>query len=148
MHSLNSFARFASFASVFVAGALLAGCGASAKAPALGRTLAMQDDAGIIAVAWDTETARVYRDGQEVAAYEAESFDAALWSVDLPAYGAPRAPHQYDRLLTLSEIDALSQCDWSANTPLVECGLQAHCDCGTFETGALLSMFSLGGETH
>ncbi|MCB9674803.1 MAG: hypothetical protein H6737_06775 [Alphaproteobacteria bacterium] len=97
--------------------------------PALGRSVALQDDAGVVAVTWDGATARVFRGPRLVAQSSAGSWDEALWSVDIPAYGAATAPHHYDRALTTAEVAALGDCGWSATSDAVQCGLDGQCDC-------------------
>lgn len=95
----------------------------------LGQTLAMQDDAGVVAVTWDGKTARVFRDGREQASKPAATWDAALWGVDLPAYGQVTAPHTYSRALAPYELRALGQCDWAPDRKTATCGLADLCDC-------------------
>lgn len=117
---------------------LLTGC-VTAGPGALGQSMALQDDAGVVVVTWDTKTARVYRDGRETTSFDATSFDAALWNVSLPAYGAPRAMHRYQRRLTDGEIQRLSTCSWTEARGVTDCGLDAACDCGDASSSVLLA---------
>ena len=97
----------------------------------LGRSLAMRDDAGVVALTWDGTTARAYREGQLAMETEASSWEAAKWSVDLPAYGEVSAPHYYDWALAPTEIKSLGDCLWERTPQPMECGMSKRCDCAT-----------------
>lgn len=114
------------------------------EAPSQGRSLALQDDAGIVTVTWDGAMARVYRGDRLVGDHAAESWDAAMWSVDIPSYGPVTAPHHFDRPLTAREVASLSSCTWPATDRPVSCGMDVRCACGQ-PTRVPLVVSALGG---
>lgn len=116
---------------------------AAAAAPveqADGQSLALRDDAGVVVLSWDGETARVYRQGEVQATYQSDSWDEVMWNVNVPSHGSVTAPHRYDRALTAAEIGSLDTCNWGNETTMVECGLDASCDCsasGSFQLASV-----------
>ncbi|MEZ4318316.1 MAG: hypothetical protein R3F61_12470 [Myxococcota bacterium] len=110
---------------------LLTAAACRTDAVGIGRSLAMQDDGGVVAVTWDGSTVRAWRGATMLLETSASTWESAMWSVDLPAYGQVSAPHFYDRMLSAREIADLGECGWARSNDSVECGWNARCDCGS-----------------